>query len=539
MSRRGSILIFVVALLVLLAVIGTAYISTTRTDRYATQQNGYNTEVDLLVDGVQNAVEAELLSGVRADGLYRPVGMADYRDGTGIDFSPLDNAAATPPVDVPAGNALLASRVPTLGNPLPGNLLSGTDEPTWPAVSGPVLTARFESPIQLNAPASDLTYSNRLFLASAAALWRRTARWLPTLRTPGNGSLSYVAGDADGDGIADGGLVKIPVGRIAGLTYYAVVRVIDNGSAINVNTAGSRSMDFAGDGTGTPITGFFASNLGLIEMLQTYNAANVFTAATSGNYASINHDAVGNELFNLDALRMNQANARAAGVLGAPATVGMNPIHDDSSLNPDATFNFLTLGDALQMQLGRRLENPGYNTTAKLYQPFADSEWMALIYPFGLTGGGAGTTSPLSTAIYRSLDTSANNLVVAGTAANPTSPQRGPFMANDVNRWFDTSFNFNQEDHGNAGNPPVPATYRPVRTLLTGNSGESNLTPVHYAFPANQPPDAERSEPDSPGDHDRRAGGGRDVLPDSRPDAAPVGEAWRTRASCGGRTGTR
>ena len=486
-SRRGSILIFVVALLVLLAVIGSAYIGTQRTDRYATQQNANNTEVDLLVDGVQNAVEAELLSGVRGDGLYRPVGLGDYRDETGLDFSPLNDAAATPPVDVPAGAALLASRVPTLYNPLPGNFLSNANEPTWPVVSGPVLAGRFESPIQLNGAGSDLTYSNRLFLRPGS-FTAAGGTLLPTLRTPGNGSLSYVAGDADGDGIADGGLVKIPVGRIAGLTYYAVVRVVDNGSAVNVNTAGSRSMDFAGNGTGTPTTGFYGSNLGLIEMLQTYNAAAVFPAVKSGNYATINHDGVGNELFNLDATRMNQVNARAAGVLGAPATVGTNPIHDDSTLNPDATFNFLTLGDALQMQLGRRLENPGYNTAAALYQPFADADWMALIYPFGLTGGGAGATSPLATAIYQSLDTPASNLVVAGTATNPTSPQRGPFAADDANRWFDTSFNFNQENHGNAGNAPLPLTYRPVRTLLTGNSGESNLTPVHYAFPANQPP---------------------------------------------------
>src|SRR4051794_22729116 len=66
-SRSGSVLILVVALLVLMALIGTAWISTTGTDRGATAQHAFNTEIDLLVDGVVAMVKAAI-----GDDLFGP-----------------------------------------------------------------------------------------------------------------------------------------------------------------------------------------------------------------------------------------------------------------------------------------------------------------------------------------------------------------------------------------------------------------------------------------------------------------------------------
>src|SRR5438874_1362747 len=63
-SRFGSVLILVVALLVLMALIGTAWISTARTDRYSTQQHAANTEIDMLVDGAVNMIKAVLADDV-------------------------------------------------------------------------------------------------------------------------------------------------------------------------------------------------------------------------------------------------------------------------------------------------------------------------------------------------------------------------------------------------------------------------------------------------------------------------------------------
>src|SRR5437870_2133784 len=52
-SRPGSILILVVALLVLMALIATAWMSTVRMDVYTAAQNSVNTQIDLLLDGVK------------------------------------------------------------------------------------------------------------------------------------------------------------------------------------------------------------------------------------------------------------------------------------------------------------------------------------------------------------------------------------------------------------------------------------------------------------------------------------------------------
>ena len=52
-KRRGSVLILVVALLVLMALVGTAFIVTARTDRAAARLHTHNTQADM---AVQSAV---------------------------------------------------------------------------------------------------------------------------------------------------------------------------------------------------------------------------------------------------------------------------------------------------------------------------------------------------------------------------------------------------------------------------------------------------------------------------------------------------
>ena len=61
-ARPGSVLILVVVLLVLLALMGTAFISTSRVDRYSSQQNSFNTEIDLLIDAVVRIEQSTILN---------------------------------------------------------------------------------------------------------------------------------------------------------------------------------------------------------------------------------------------------------------------------------------------------------------------------------------------------------------------------------------------------------------------------------------------------------------------------------------------
>src|ERR1700742_2244388 len=86
-ARPGSVLILVVAVLVLLALIGTAALSTNTTDRYATQQNTNNTEIDLLVEGVKNMAKAVIVGDLYNTAVQPPV----YRPGDGITGSTYDH----------------------------------------------------------------------------------------------------------------------------------------------------------------------------------------------------------------------------------------------------------------------------------------------------------------------------------------------------------------------------------------------------------------------------------------------------------------
>ena len=79
-ARPGSILILVVALLVLVAIIGTAALSTNTIDRYATGQNNANTQIDLLVEGVKNMAKAVIVSDIKDSA----AGAAYYRPAPGL-----------------------------------------------------------------------------------------------------------------------------------------------------------------------------------------------------------------------------------------------------------------------------------------------------------------------------------------------------------------------------------------------------------------------------------------------------------------------
>src|SRR6185312_1143405 len=55
-SRAGSVMILVVTLLVLMAIIGTAFLTTARNDRYSSQLHESNVQVDMLLEGVKNII---------------------------------------------------------------------------------------------------------------------------------------------------------------------------------------------------------------------------------------------------------------------------------------------------------------------------------------------------------------------------------------------------------------------------------------------------------------------------------------------------
>src|SRR5688500_5433535 len=92
-SRRGSVLILVVALLVLMALIGTAWISTARVDRAASIETSRTTEAEMLAEGLKNIINAVIVADTATAGMVR----------SGAGFAPSDGNVA---------DKYLASRVP-------------------------------------------------------------------------------------------------------------------------------------------------------------------------------------------------------------------------------------------------------------------------------------------------------------------------------------------------------------------------------------------------------------------------------------------
>src|SRR5262245_12275902 len=130
-ARPGSVLILVVALLVLLALIGTAWMSTVRIERYASSQNMANVQIDLLVEGAKNIAQAVIVDDLFGGGAFKPndssvpLTLATYGN---FDWPTIDPAPTNPATPLPAGpyDRYIASR-------LPQKLSSGLV--IWPTVS--------------------------------------------------------------------------------------------------------------------------------------------------------------------------------------------------------------------------------------------------------------------------------------------------------------------------------------------------------------------------------------------------------------------
>ena len=165
-QRRGSILILVVALVVLLALIGTAYLSSTQVDRYTAAQSTINTQDDLQMQGLMAAVDASVNAGLygttTAGSTFRPPSqeMPTY-DGTGqYTLDANDNlalASMTPApgspayagptgynnYDSPATDLFLGARVPTQMFPMPvfSQVTPSVNPPCWVSGSFPPFTS--------------------------------------------------------------------------------------------------------------------------------------------------------------------------------------------------------------------------------------------------------------------------------------------------------------------------------------------------------------------------------------------------------------
>lgn len=410
--RRASVLILVVALLALLALIGTAFLSTARMDRYSARQATNNIQIDMLLEGASNMPRG-FIGGALFDattGGYRPALDSARESGVGANtYGNWTYAGTGADAGKPRNSAWLADRVPVELSDANAN----TSTIAWKNISWNLMLLRNEPGAlnQYDVPNSETPIARgtreQIYLAPTAitigstaypafqAVQYNPAASFPTPQVTAVGA-PFLAADADGDGIADAGYYRLPTRDIDGLRYYAAVRIIDNNSAINFNTAWSRGVDFAASQTSltgsVPVWGFFPSNIGLMEMLGAADLQPDVTNSNLTNMDKLHLQRTGNAWSILNAFSSGVGSYSAGNftftgsdypVADPDDSAASNTLPAPPSHSYDRSdFFFLTQGEALFDQLTRRIDNPGYNTASAMYSPLGLSDSISLASRF-------------------------------------------------------------------------------------------------------------------------------------------------------------
>lgn len=436
-ARPGSVLIMVVALLVLMALIGTAYITTAQTDRYSAAQNAFNTEIDLLVQGVINLVDGRLVADLYGGTTQN---QANYRPAASTTYTPYTTTGTVqgglPP------QPWLGDRAPiTLSmqqNPPSYAAASAANPGVWAFVSAPPTGSawQFESPYINGNPATYVTRTN-LQPTYVPVQSGNTAVLYPALYDPVT-SYTYLAADADGDGVADTGLFRLPVGEINGVTYYAGVRIIDNAAAVNASVAWTWPF---GGARIFPQTSFFPTSVNLNSLL--VSTGELPTLALS--------------------YRLNNA---ANGV--SPSNIAVD---DLGTTHPD--FIYINQWTNEWFQLGRRLDNPGYvqrsdGMTPK-YLALPPGEAALIARRFILRDPSVTAYAASPSILEQKIPTS----VFGNPPNNPASYYRTSAYT-DTLSWYNNNFNYAIPTGAGLTNT------MPVRALLTARNSVSNFAPSKF-----------------------------------------------------------
>ena len=275
-----------------------------------------------------------------------------------------------------------------------------------------------------------------------------------------------------GTACADSGLFRIPVGDLEGITYFGAVRIVDHNSAVNVSTAMSREYEFDGstganvDLVTTTTAGSFLSNIGLGEMLRSLNTAGGPPSVSTFSVAS------SNEFADLYQLRFGTANL-PGGVIGN--ALNPNPIDDAvGSSRLDFQYNFV--GEALSLDLGQRIGNPGYTIPGiRAYPAFGES--LALVARFSIA-----FADDSSNALVAALPLSTRS---APSGATPAQPYSGTTASTGIDRWFRDNFDSLREHFFVPQTASDVASFTNRRSLLTAYNPVSNQASAPVVVPAN------------------------------------------------------
>jgi len=523
---RGSVLVIVVAVLMMIALIGTAYIATARLDRYAAQQQvrlvqseqtreAYADYVAGLVrrtigEDFQNNVTGPRTVPWLADRLPRALVIRSnrvpaWRYITGHLYRSIDRSLRVYEPPMLNGNTVGACdgliKVIDYGSTFFSSVV-GSDR-YWAVPTS--ITLRYPSASDPN-PYPVEKYRGKVRTFPAMQFWNPNDN--PPHYMPSNGKPDiYLAADADGDGIADSVLVRIAPAPVEGVTYYAAVRIIDNSSAINVNTAWSRdrTYDQAGivqNATGTPpnqvsrsIKTFFPSNIGLRELFDGQTMADgglIMWAINRHRFGGYARD----QLESVEKSGSADLRVLSSGVMynDQPAQLG--------------SYTSDSLGEQMSIQLGRRLENPGWYADTRSghndkyrYQAFPETDAAALAYRFCMLRWESELDNnnhlkPVLGELSRTVDkwgrgTSSNSIdALIEPAPNYAQDARNRFTcfpANEMRTWFQwLDYDENNTNLRFTESPTNVIRLRPVQPLLTTHNAVTSRAKVRttvYRWP--------------------------------------------------------
>lgn len=211
-ARRGSVLVMVVVLTVLLALLASVFLLTSRLDEMSTVSIQAGRELDAGVDVIVEKIETVLV-----EDLF----------GTDTNVFRFDGTKGNEPWDYPGDDDIwLANLEPELVD-VQNN--TGTD----------IDQMGFRHITDLYGQIQDMFLAGSLDEGDGAVkdyvdVWNLRAKILDTDASIEVGDKA----DADGDGVSDSRWVKIPdMSSSKGEAIYAAVRIIDNGGMLNINTA--------------------------------------------------------------------------------------------------------------------------------------------------------------------------------------------------------------------------------------------------------------------------------------------------------------
>lgn len=542
-SRPGSVLILVVALLVMMALIGTAYMTMAQFDRGTAIVHSFNTEVDLLLDSVINQAKGTVTGDVFTGAAFRP-GVNVTVTGNTLTPVPYDtefNSAAprywnslgfddgfvtaynSNPTNyahpMQAGDWWLASRVPNLPvDTTPPN--ATTNPPLWQFITGPVNGAgAFDTPLWLPGMVTRYSQRTQLFPTYTGGFTGTQVmvdgRVWPAWGTPGSAKW-VMAADADGDGIADSGLVKLLT--LDGVTYYAAVRIVDNAGAINPSIAltpnpftsytpaaqmpGDLSpvnLDLEGMTVNPPPTG---------STHPTYSSwsapTDLYGIAGAGGFPGLSPSGPGliyNFRFNshVPVPSANPSYTSPVDETGAQRTDFRYMPYQISYAGTNALTAYYYF-DQQWMQLGRRLQNPGRlvlnppnpNAPNSFFQALPVSDSFAMTRNFVLRD--PTITSPASSSsilekmmpntTFKSPYTGASITLPSGNV--PYEYPTTPYQPGDTLKWFAQNFYYWYDfvpgirSGSYPPNPPSLAPTMPMRALLAPQNPVSNFAPAKF-----------------------------------------------------------